>query len=95
MQLVGISVSNLKEISSKEKFLWLNAKSFLIDGSSNIIDVSLSYLGNYLQIFSSNSSMVEHIDNLIKHYPKTWREVFVSNKHENFDDKKHLEKVLK
>ncbi|EJB31922.1 virB4 type IV secretion ATPase domain protein [Helicobacter pylori NQ4099] len=39
--------------------------------------------------------MVEHIDNLIKHYPKTWREVFVSNKHENFDDKKHLEKVLK
>ncbi|MDU9746714.1 cell division protein FtsK, partial [Helicobacter pylori] len=46
-------------------------------------------------IFSSNSSMVEHIDNLIKHYPKTWREVFVSNKHENFDDKKHLEKVLK
>ncbi|MBH0303840.1 VirB4 family type IV secretion/conjugal transfer ATPase [Helicobacter pylori] len=65
------------------------------DGSSNIIDVSLSSLGNYLQIFSSNSSMVEHIDNLIKHYPKTWREVFVSNKHENFDDKKHLEKVLK
>lgn len=65
------------------------------DGSSNIIDVSLSSLGNYLQIFSSNSSMVEHIENLIKHYPKTWREVFVSNKHENFDDKKHLEKVLK
>ncbi|GAA7328397.1 hypothetical protein ID0616_00380 [Helicobacter pylori] len=65
------------------------------DGSSNIIDVSLSSLGNYLQIFSSNSNMVEHIDNLIKHYPKTWREVFVSNKHENFDDKKHLEKVLK
>ncbi|GAA7538297.1 hypothetical protein JP0016_01980 [Helicobacter pylori] len=32
MQLVGISVSNLKEISSKEKFLWLNAKSFLIAG---------------------------------------------------------------
>ncbi|MCQ2857352.1 competence protein ComB [Helicobacter pylori] len=32
MQLVGISVSNLKEISSKEKFLWLNAKSFLLSG---------------------------------------------------------------
>ncbi|AFI04868.1 hypothetical protein [Helicobacter cetorum] len=32
MQLVGISVSNLKEISSKEKFLWLNAKSFLLAG---------------------------------------------------------------
>ncbi|WRB63242.1 competence protein ComB [Helicobacter pylori] len=32
MQLVGISVSNLKEISSKEKFLWFNAKSFLIAG---------------------------------------------------------------
>ncbi|KNE17646.1 hypothetical protein [Helicobacter pylori] len=32
MQLVGISVSNLKEISSKEKFLWLNDKSFLIAG---------------------------------------------------------------
>ncbi|WP_100961333.1 competence protein ComB [Helicobacter pylori] len=32
MQLVGISVSNPKEISSKEKFLWLNAKSFLLSG---------------------------------------------------------------
>ncbi|MGL2355053.1 competence protein ComB [Helicobacter pylori] len=32
MQLVGISVSNLKEISSKEKFLCLNAKSFLLSG---------------------------------------------------------------
>ncbi|MUU34861.1 competence protein ComB [Helicobacter pylori] len=32
MQLVGISVSNLKEISSKEKFLWLNDKSFLLSG---------------------------------------------------------------
>ncbi len=64
------------------------------DGSSNIIDVSLSSLGNYLQIFSSNSSMVEHIDNLIKHYPKTWKEVFVNNTYQKFDDKKHLEKVL-
>ncbi|GAA9405443.1 hypothetical protein TH0820_08810 [Helicobacter pylori] len=64
------------------------------DGSSNIIDVSLSSLGNYLQIFSSNSSMVEHIENLIKHYPTTWKEVFVNNTYQKFDDKKHLEKVL-
>ncbi|MGL2822976.1 FtsK/SpoIIIE domain-containing protein, partial [Helicobacter pylori] len=64
------------------------------DGSSNIIDVNLSSLGNYLQIFSSNSSMVEHIENLIKHYPTTWREVFVNNTYQKFDDKKHLEKVL-
>ncbi len=64
------------------------------DGSFNIIDVSLSSLGNYLQIFSSNSSMVEHIENLIKHYPTTWKEVFVNNTYQKFDDKKHLEKVL-
>lgn len=30
MQVVQVSVPNLREISSKEKFLWLNAKSFLI-----------------------------------------------------------------
>ncbi|GAA9379540.1 hypothetical protein BTM415_08220 [Helicobacter pylori] len=52
------------------------------DGSSNIIDVSLSSLGNYLQIFSSNSSMVEHIENLIKHYPKHTRIVSVEDSEE-------------
>ncbi|WP_163555313.1 competence protein ComB [Helicobacter suis] len=30
MQVVQVSMPNLREISSKEKFLWLNAKSFLI-----------------------------------------------------------------
>ncbi|GAA8991655.1 hypothetical protein BTM273_11520 [Helicobacter pylori] len=52
------------------------------DGSSNIIDVSLSSLGKYLQIFSSNSSMVEHIENLIKHYPKHTRIVSVEDSEE-------------
>ncbi len=30
MQIVSVGVPNLREISTKEKFLWLNAKSFLI-----------------------------------------------------------------
>ncbi|CCF80881.1 hypothetical protein [Helicobacter bizzozeronii] len=30
MQVVSVVVFNLREISTKEKFLWLNAKSFLI-----------------------------------------------------------------
>lgn len=76
----GISISDVERQFLEEtpktsrKVLVKNMEN----GSSNIVDVNLARLGKFLNIFSSNSTTVNHIKNLQKHYPKNWREHFLN-----------------
>ncbi|WP_104760581.1 VirB4 family type IV secretion/conjugal transfer ATPase [Helicobacter cetorum] len=49
----------------------------LNDGSSNMIDVNLDILGEYLKVFNSDSSHVNSIKALQRDYPKNWREKMI------------------
>ncbi|WP_120944938.1 VirB4 family type IV secretion/conjugal transfer ATPase [Helicobacter labacensis] len=43
------------------------------DGSSNIVDISLKALGPHLQIFSSNATHAQHLEQLMRAHPRDWR----------------------
>ncbi|AFI03354.1 hypothetical protein [Helicobacter cetorum] len=70
--VVAISVKNLREISVKEKFLWLNAKSYLISifvpfillPWIDLLNAFLLYLG-FLILFSVLEFFDEDIADII------------------------------
>lgn len=78
-QEFGISISDVEREFLEEtpktsrKVLIKNMES----GSSNIVDVNLAKLGDFLKIFSSNASTVNYIKGLKASYPQTWRERFL------------------
>lgn len=49
-----------------------------IDNTSNILDVNLSKLGKYLNIFNSNSNNVKRLKECKKNYPNQWKERYLN-----------------
>ncbi|PAF49449.1 DNA transfer protein [Helicobacter sp. 12S02232-10] len=49
-----------------------------LDGTSNILDVNLAKLGNYLNILSSSSHSVQKLKNLKNTYPNDYKERFLN-----------------
>ncbi|KHL79920.1 hypothetical protein [Helicobacter pylori] len=72
MIILSASVKNLREISVKEKFLWLNAKSYLISVFVpfvllpwiDLLSAFLLYLG-FLALFSALEFFDEDIADII------------------------------
>ncbi|AFI05069.1 hypothetical protein [Helicobacter cetorum] len=72
MVFASVSVRNLREISVKEKFLWLNAKSYLISifvpfillPWLDLLNAFLLYLG-FLMLFSVLEFFDEDISDII------------------------------
>ncbi|EKE91771.1 hypothetical protein [Helicobacter pylori] len=72
MIILSASVKNLREISVKEKFLWLNAKSYLISVFApfillpwiDLLSAFLLYLG-FLALFSVLEFFDEDIADII------------------------------
>ncbi|WP_121066217.1 competence protein ComB [Helicobacter pylori] len=72
MIILSASVKNLREISVKEKFLWLNAKSYLISVFVpfillpwiDLLSAFLLYLG-FLALFSTLEFFDEDIADII------------------------------
>ena len=63
----------IKNSTDKHKILFKR-----VGGSSVILDVDLSKLGNYLKTFDSSSRAVNLIKNLKSTYPTTWKEVYLN-----------------
>lgn len=49
-----------------------------IDNTSNILDVNLSKLGKYLNIFNSNSNNVKKLKECKENYPNKWKEKYLN-----------------
>ncbi|PAF46466.1 hypothetical protein BKH41_09135 [Helicobacter sp. 12S02232-10] len=73
LKLTTTELRFLSNTSKKDRKILLKTKA----NGSQILDVNLERLGPYLKVFNSDSINVNHMKEIIKEHPQSWRDLYL------------------